>query len=597
MLSPRFWNLKARLVQWMRQPLPQSFGAGSAELAAVVDAYNAQTAHRQAFEQRLRDSERRLQAITDNLPALVAHIDVQGRYTFVNAPYGRIGAGAAHDMIGRSVREVRGDDFFAQVEPYAAQALAGVAVSFDTTQLEGDRVVHRQSNFVPDCDESGEVRGFYVMTLDITEHKQAQLRRSASERQLVDLTNSIPALVGYFDMDERCQYANDSGLATLGLTRNDIPGISLREALGESIYAQHEPYVKEALQGRRARLEGRTPFAGREAHFQAHLIPDRIDGGAQRGFYLMTFDITALKEAQGRQARVERQLRAITDNLPVLISYIDQHERFAFANATFGDWLGVDPGALIGRAVASVENPGFCEPGDAGRAPIQRCLAGERVAFDVDTMLHGTLHNLQTTCIPDILPSGEVAGLYALCTDVTRLKQAERQLNLQVRRDTLTGIANRFQFNETLPLALERCRRNRLGLALLFLDIDHFKRINDSHGHVIGDAALKEFARRLQHTVRMTDTVARLAGDEFVVVLENLHDEDEPRRVAAKIIAAIGRPFEIDTLTLDVTTSLGIAFTGADAGSITGPELLVRADTALYRAKAAGRNTFHVSTV
>ena len=568
---------------------------GSAELVAVVEAYNAQAERRREFELRLRASERRLQAITDNMPAFIVHIDTAQRYTFVNALFARSFASDPTGLVGRTICEVRGDAVYRDLAPRAAQVLAGEAVSFETRELEHGEPVYRQVNYIPDTDEAGQVRGFYAMTQDITQRKLAGLRQAASEQQLLDLTNSIPALVGFFDMQERCQYANDSGLRSLGLDRADIPGIGMRAALGEATYAQHLPSVKEALQGRRARLEFRVPFAGREAHFQAHLIPHRVDGGAQRGFYLMTFDITALKEAEGRQARVERQLRAITDNLPVLISYIDQQQCFCFLNATFKHWLGIDPAQVLGRPVAEIAEFGLFDDGVSGQANLTRCLGGERVAFEADINAQGVKRNLHITYIPDILPDGEVAGLYALCTDVTPMKQAERQLRLQVRRDTLTGIANRYQFNEVLPLALERCRGAGLGLGLMFLDIDHFKAINDGFGHAVGDSVLKEFARRVQDTIRTTDTVARLAGDEFVVILEGLHDAFEAQIVACKIITEIGRAFVLGEHSLTVTTSLGIACT--DAAAVTGPELLARADAALYAAKAAGRNSFRLSTV
>jgi diguanylate cyclase (GGDEF)-like protein len=122
-------------------------------------------------------------------------------------------------------------------------------------------------------------------------------------------------------------------------------------------------------------------------------------------------------------------------------------------------------------------------------------------------------------------------------------------------------------------------------MALMFMDIDKFKSINDGFGHAIGDAVLKEFARRLVDSVRQTDTVARLAGDEFVVILEGLHSAEEPQFVARKILAQMARPFDLDGLELAVTTSVGIAFHDAEGAMTTPSKLLVRADQALYASK------------
>jgi diguanylate cyclase (GGDEF)-like protein len=172
-------------------------------------------------------------------------------------------------------------------------------------------------------------------------------------------------------------------------------------------------------------------------------------------------------------------------------------------------------------------------------------------------------------------------------------------LNLQ--RDNFLGelsqvrIGRRgYQFNEVLPLAVARCGRSGLAMALMFLDVDHFKEVNDKLGHAAGDTILKEFARRLQENMRSTDTVARLGGDEFVVILEGLRNDEEPQLVARKILAGNDRPFEVHGRPLKVTTSVGIAFhaSGAEGAA----DLLARADAALYQAKAAGRNTYRLST-
>ena len=168
--------------------------------------------------------------------------------------------------------------------------------------------------------------------------------------------------------------------------------------------------------------------------------------------------------------------------------------------------------------------------------------------------------------------------------------------SLLVRADVLTGVANRYAFNESFPLALSRARRAMSGLALMYLDIDHFKGINDTLGHAAGDEVLKAFASRLQQSVRVTDTVARLGGDEFVVVLEGVNNADEPRIVARKIVASVSKPLEIEGRTLALTTSIGIAFRreilAADAA--TAETMIGRADAALYAAKKAGRNTWRV---
>src|ERR1700743_1360957 len=263
------------------------------------------------------------------------------------------------------------------------------------------------------------------------------------------------------------------------------------EPLGETVYALHEPYVREALAGRRSRLEGKVEFAGRPAHFQAHLIPDRSDGGAQRGFYLMTFDVTALKEAEARRAKVEGQLRAITENLPVAITYLDDEQRYRFVNCTGLEWLCRPAGEVIGQRIGDILRPVAYE---RRRENIEVGLTGKRVTFEAEAITGDVTRILHYVYIPDIESDGRVAGLYGLATDVSALKNVEKQLSLLARSDVLTGVANRYTFNEALPLALSRARRAMTGLALMYLDIDHFKSINDTLGHAASGRALKALA-------------------------------------------------------------------------------------------------------
>jgi diguanylate cyclase (GGDEF)-like protein len=176
-----------------------------------------------------------------------------------------------------------------------------------------------------------------------------------------------------------------------------------------------------------------------------------------------------------------------------------------------------------------------------------------------------------------------------------RREQVEKDLQLLATTDALTGVHNRRMFDAFLPTALARGDRAGQPVGLAMLDVDKFKLINDTHGHAAGDAVLIEFARRLSGAVRATDTVARLAGDEFVVVFEQLSSPSEINVLGQRIISAMAQPFDIGGLKLSVTASVGIAVTSAPH---TQPdEVLKSADEALYGVKAAGRNGYAVNMV
>ncbi len=188
--------------------------------------------------------------------------------------------------------------------------------------------------------------------------------------------------------------------------------------------------------------------------------------------------------------------------------------------------------------------------------------------------------------------TGELTGFLGIGTDITQRKQAETQLLRLARFDSLTGLANRSRLLEILNETMARSERDGDVLALIFLDLDHFKQINDTFGHHVGDQVLKEFAARLSNAVRASDTVARLAGDEFVVVLDRLHQpgDAQAEEVAGKIAASMCAPFRILGREHAVSASMGIALRRSRE---TDPEaLLRRADVALYQAKHSGRGVY-----
>jgi diguanylate cyclase (GGDEF)-like protein/PAS domain S-box-containing protein len=176
--------------------------------------------------------------------------------------------------------------------------------------------------------------------------------------------------------------------------------------------------------------------------------------------------------------------------------------------------------------------------------------------------------------------------------EITARKQAEVQLSHQATHDDLTGLPNRALYFDRLAQAISRSRRNRSLTAVLYLDIDRFKEVNDSLGHAAGDVLLKEFARRLAGCARATDTVARLGGDEFSVILEGLGSSDDGLRIAANVVAAMRQDFRVEGRVVPATTSVGVVFhAGTDA--ISPAELVEKADWALYKAKRGGGDRFH----
>jgi len=299
-----------------------------------------------------------------------------------------------------------------------------------------------------------------------------------------------------------------------------------------------------------------------------------------------------------RAARAHRETgrfaRDIIDNAGEGIVVYDRDLRYVLWNTFMKELTGLGSADVLGRAATEVF-PHLSE--QQIEELLRRALAGETVSSpDVHYFVESTNRAGWVSAVyrPYIDDDGEIIGVVALIRDITERKAAEQQIEYQAYHDALTGLANRNLFQEHLSLALALAQRRSKQVAVLFLDLDHFKLVNDSLGHTIGDALLREVARRLKSAVREGDTVARVGGDEFTIVLQDLSRPEEAAGVARKVLHTIAAPMEVHGHRLYVTTSIGITMfpeDGEDAEA-----LLKNADTAMYRAKADGRNTYQMST-
>ncbi len=359
-----------------------------------------------------------------------------------------------------------------------------------------------------------------------------------------------------------------------------------------------------------ARLDGAPAGRGNPLYREAELLGQALDRHARR----QAEDAAHLRDLNAElEARVdertaalartnddlaravrerwesEEHMRAVLTHAPDAYIAVDEAGAVSEWNRQAEQTFGWTRAQALGRDIGELLVPA---PQRGGRRGMDALTLGATEARLETAVLHQRGEVIPVQVSVASLRTGSGRMSYAFLHDISERKQAQAQLARLARTDTLTGLPNRHAFDERLAAALARSRRRGQPIALLFLDVDKFKAINDSRGHGAGDAVLKEFGRRVAGAVRETDTVARLAGDEFVVVVEGLHSAAEPETIACKILAAIGRPFDIEGAPLTVSTSIGIAF--QPDGHAQPAELLARADAALYAAKTAGRNTFRV---
>jgi len=287
--------------------------------------------------------------------------------------------------------------------------------------------------------------------------------------------------------------------------------------------------------------------------------------------------LNLLVEARTQQILVgERRLRMIADNVPALISHIDMDRRFSFNSRAYERALGRPLQAITGMRLSDLYD---AETWQRVQPHLDRAFAGERSKFELQV----AGRTFEVTYVPEKQDDGQVSGVYGLAFDTSRLKTIEGELRVLAEIDALTGLVNRRHFEHRLDRVFARDSTPDHLTALFFLDLDKFKQINDVHGHHAGDHVLQAFAARLRASVRSNDLVARLAGDEFVILLERLHSVAEAARVADTIIAAMMEPVSWNDQTLRMRTSIGIALRLPT--SDTPGTLMRRADAALYHAK------------
>jgi diguanylate cyclase (GGDEF)-like protein/PAS domain S-box-containing protein len=483
--------------------------------------------------------------------------------------------------------DVLGPDVYAQSAPYIEGALRGIPANFERLVTHVGQLRWERVSYVPDVGRDDQVSGFFSLVEDITELKQAQHTFAKSEMRLRMITDNLPALIAYIDRDGRYRFCNGYYETIAGIKPEKILGRRVEEIVGRAGYEAVARKMQTVLTGERVTFERHVQSRGIDRHFLYDYIPDIGIDGSVVGFYSMVLDITERKTAELKQAAGEALLRTLTDNLPALVGFIDCDERFQFNNQVYAEWLNKPLAEITGSTMREV----YGERNYLLYKPyFEQAIKGARVEFEFEAPRDGAPHFFRAAFAPQFAADGSTSGVCSMISDITALKQVENQLRILARFDSLTGLPNRNQFEEKLDEAIARSVRSKRAMAVMFLDIDHFKEINDTIGHHGGDAVLREFAMRLQRCVRKTDTVSRLAGDEFTIILEGLQVDGETAVVASKIIGAMQEQFHVGDAARSVTTSIGIAVRRSDETSA--EALLRRADEALYVAKSAGRNTF-----
>lgn len=581
------WDLEMPLVTagghqiWVR-----SVGEAESEGGAVVRLFGAfqDVTERRRMAQQLADSERFVRQVTDGLPIRIGYVDREQRYRFANqAACLRFGR-SREDIIGRTSEELLGEPMPPEVAQRVQQVLSGTEQRYEVDEVLNGLVHRIESHLVPDVSDGGEVRGFFSTGIDITQ-------RAAAERGLRVLTAILehtPDFVVQTNLRGQVTYMNPAARRVQGFAPDkDVSAHLFTEFNTPETQALYAEAILPAVKAHSVWVGETTVYvAHRRVVPVSHMVIAHRDvEGRIQHFSAIMRDISDAAQARLALLKQTATLRSITEALPSLVAVVGTDGRYQFVNSAFERWHRVPREQIVGRTMED-----FLGAAEYARSKpmIEKVLSGETITFDKDYPQRAPASHVTIHFLPLWSGPGQVDGFVSMAQDVTSYRQETGRLLAMAQHDPLTGLLNRAGLQAyvgQMDLAVEGPL-----LALLYIDLDHFKPVNDQHGHPVGDQLLQAFGQRLLSLVRPTDAVARLGGDEFAVVLAGVREPAHAEAVARKILEAAHTPFEVGNLRLCVGASAGLALgTDADKGW---PDLMARADDKLYLAKRAGRGQF-----
>ncbi|MGZ4692061.1 MAG: diguanylate cyclase domain-containing protein [Acidimicrobiales bacterium] len=511
-----------------------------------------------------------------------------------------LGGRPDEDDLGDLVfRAVHAEDLAEVADGIVQNVEARVPFEFTVRVARADgryRWLHHRA--LPFFDSDGSFEGYAGASLDVTEAEE--LRRELDDvRQLFQtVTDAGPLAVLRTDPDGNIVSANGSWPSLLEEVRQ-LPGLNWRSILAPE-------HVDEIVTLGLASITSREPFTVRvrtvdpEAGIDdiASLAPDQTWGelrvapvfaedGTHEGFVATLADVSAEVAAGTRADRLARVLEAGSDFLMIA----ERDGAISFVNDAAQQTLGVS-GSSVGGTPSFLMDVLDADSFEAFQEVVEPALAADGIWRGELTFRSrsGAPIPVSALFLAHENHLGRLESISAVARDITDLKDAERRLRQLATHDYLTGLPNRVLLYDRLEQALARFHRHGQPVALLYLDLDRFKPINDELGHQVGDAVLVEIGVRIHTVIRETDTAARIGGDEFAVLVEGMEDPVMLRLVADRLIDAISAPMEVRGHEVQVGASIGLVVAGSRASEA--DALMAAADAAMYRAKAAGRGRY-----
>jgi diguanylate cyclase (GGDEF)-like protein/PAS domain S-box-containing protein len=564
------------------------------EPSYLVGAYVDLT-EQHSKDRALHQAHAFLRAIVETSPIAIYTTDREGRVTFWNSAAERTFGFSAAQAMGRLppfIPPNRADE----ARALGARVLAGEVL--DGLQLERVRAdgcaIGIRSSVAPLRDAEDRVIGVLVACVDVTDARRAAEELERHLHFTRALLDAIPNPVYYKDREGRYRVHNRAWAELFGGGR-DWLGKTVFDMYPADIAAAHHERDRTLLERPSSTTyEMLMPTSLGETRQMLYNKVSFVDRqGEVGGLIGVVTDVTRYKETERALEASEARFRVLTESSLDLISVIDADGTFRYQSAALRSLLGYDPAETVGRNVFELVHR---DDAEHMRAAMRRIIETRQSSSPVELRFRHrdgawrVFESLGTNC----LDNPHIRGVVFNSRDVTDRKIIQQRIQHLAYHDNLTGLPNRSLLQDRLAHAIARAERSHRKVAVLFIDLDNFKNINDTLGHDVGDELLRQVSRRLSECVRVEDTIARQGGDEFIVLLDSLEDSRGASLVAQKVLNALRRPLALGATEQHVSASVGISLypeDGRDAQT-----LMKNADTAMFHGKSLGKNTYQFFT-
>lgn len=532
----------------------------------------------------------------DAIQDMVFFMEVEGerfRYKEFNAEARKLFS-YPDNAIGKFIEDVLPPEIASHLnEKYRIVARTKQPLTYEDTNLLASEKFVAETTLTPIFNADGVCTHIVAVTKNIIERKQAEQERKRMVKELADIKFALDeaAIVAITDTEGVIEYVNDMFCEISQYKREELLGQTHRIIC--SGYHSQEFFSQMWKTIRAGKVwKGDVKNKAKDGSYywvKTIIVPFLDEEGRPYQYISVRTDITEQKRVEEALRQREEKYRIITENASDLIIVIDREGIIEYASPSHDRILSFPVHEQVRRS--------YMEIIDKEDEQAVWCLY-EKIMVDKEQDCgelryrhrNGTSIWVEAVGSPVLNEEGEVERIVIVAREATERKKYEDNLKQLAYHDALTGLPNRRRFEEQLQEVIAKAKQENKLVAVLYIDCDYFKQINDTMGHDIGDAFLQKFAQNLQACVRESDIVARIGGDEFIILLSGIDTDKDAEYIAQRIIGTLQHPWKIGNYIACTTSSIGISL--YPTNGIEGEALIKKADQALYYAKEKGRNTY-----